>query len=78
MPRAVIGTSLKVKGQARLLLRLKVCHIYRKELQKLVPDRACAISTATSSYKGLLSWVLARGRRHTVSAASGVHAACLI
>jgi len=36
-----------------------------------------ALSTATASYKGLWSWILARGRRNTVSAAPGVHAACL-
>jgi len=36
-----------------------------------------ALSTATASYKGLLSWVIAPGRGYIVSAASiGVHTTC--
>jgi len=37
-----------------------------------------ALSTAVASYKGLCSWVIARGQGHTVSAALGDgHTTCL-
>ena len=56
-------------------------HIYRtgrlRNLKTGTPIEH-ALSIATASYKGLRSWVLARGQRHTVSAAPGGHAAFVI
>jgi len=71
----------KIKGQARLLLRLKVYHIYRKEglgTSKLLRRSSMRHINSTASYEGLRSFVLARGRRHTLSAVPGGHAACFV
>ena len=58
-----------------------MCYIYRtgrlRNFKTGTPIEH-ALSTVTASYKGLWSWVLARGRRNTVSAALSGHAACLI
>jgi len=57
----------KVKGQGQQGNRKCILSTKREVLQtsKLV-QRWSMLSAATASYKGLWSWVLARGRGHTV------------
>jgi len=82
---AIMHTSFKVKGQrsrslGRLMLRAKVYHIFRTERPtnfKIGIPMEHRLSTATASYKGLWSLVLARWWGHTVSSAPGGHTTCL-
>jgi len=80
--RAIAHTSFKDKRSRsphRLMLRLKVYHIYRTGRPtnfNLGRRMEHALSTAKVSYKGLWSWVIARGRGHIVSTAPGGHTTC--
>ena len=66
------------RSPGRLMLRPKVHHIFRISTNfKLGRRLEHALSTATASYKGLRSFVIARGRGHTVSAAPLGHTTCL-
>ena len=68
------NNAQKVKGQARLLLRLKG-RLRNFKTGTLIEHALYQLPWP--AIKGLWSWILARDRSHTVSAASGGHAACL-
>jgi len=69
MPRAVMHTSFKVKRSTSSSITAETKSVLYLPNGKTGTPIEHALSTATVSYKGLRNWILARGRRYTVSAA---------
>jgi len=79
-PRTITRTRFEVKRS-----EIKVTRLINAETENVSPTNfkpgrrlERALSTAMASYKCLWSWVIERGREHTVSAALGGHVTCIV